>query len=374
MYVKGVGMTKFGMQLTSTNAMAYEAAMEAINDADMSIDDIQAIVVSNVDTAINGESQRHYGSVLASILKKKVPIIRVPAVCGGGGAALWTALRLKYDNIMVLSSDKIAANTTPAITEEILQAAEKVWEQDEGMIFPAANALVAQQYMAKYDATTDDLALVALKNHEHAFLNPKARFYKKKVTLEKIKASPIVASPLRLYDCSVSVNGAAAIILSNEKTDVKIAGSGLATDYLAAFDRDDMTTWNATKEAAAQAYKQANCTPQDIDVAEVHDAFTIVELIAYEDLGFAKKGEGATLIRDGTTKIGGKLPVNTSGGLKAKGHPISPTGVSQAVEIVNQLRNKCGERQVANAKRGLTQNIGGAGGTISVHIFEKVAA
>jgi len=161
------------------------------------------------------------------------------------------------------------------------------------------------------------------------------------------------------------------MILSNDKTDVKITGSGLSTDYLSAFDREDMTTWNATKNAAAQAYKDASCSPEDIDVAELHDAFTIVELIAYEDLGFAKKGEGAKLIQNGTTTLDGKLPVNTSGGLKAKGHPISPTGISQAVEIVNQIRGNCDDRQVSNVKRGLTQNIGGAGGTISVHIFEK---
>jgi acetyl-CoA C-acetyltransferase len=210
-----------------------------------------------------------------------------------------------------------------------------------------------------------------LKNHENAFLNPKAKFYKKKVTLDTIKKSPIVASPLRLFDCSITVDGAASCILSKDKSDVEIIASSLYTDYLSTFERDDMVTWNAIKNAADAAYKQANLKPKDIDLVEIHDAFTIVELVSYEDLGFAEKGHGQELIRDGTVKLDGKLPVNTSGGLKAKGHPISPTGVAQIVELTEQLRGECKDRQVSNAKIGLAQNIGGAGGTVIVNILKK---
>lgn len=372
-YVKGVGMTKFGVQDRSTHDMSHEAIQQALGDSDIGLDEIDAVVVSTIDTKINDERQRMYGPVLSSLLKKQVPIIRVPAVCGGGGAAFWTALRLNYDNILVLGVDKILSNTTQLITKEIMNAGDNFWEQEEGLVFPAQNALVAQQHMLKYGTTHEDLLLIAHKNHHNGSLNPKARFYGKKVSLEEIKKAPAVASPFNLYDCSISVNGAAAVIISKDKTDIKVVGSALATDYLAPFEREDMTIWNGTVKAGKEAFKQADVDTKDIDVAELHDAFSIVELIAYEDLGFCKKGEGKELIRSGYTNLDGKMPVNTSGGLKARGHPISPTGVAQIVEIIDQLRNRCGERQVNNPKLGLTHNVGGAGGTTTVHIFKKIA-
>ncbi len=365
-------MTKFGVEDKTTHSMAFEAINLALDDSNMNMGDIDAVVVSTVDTKINEERQRMYGVVLSSMLKKQMPIIRVPAVCGGGGAAFWTALRLKYNNILVLGVDKVLAGPTPIITKEIMNAGDNFWEQEEGLVFPAQNALVAQQHMLKYGTTHDDLALIAYKNHHNGSLNPKARFYGKKVTLEDIKKSPIVATPFNLYDCSISVNGAAAVIISNEKSDIKVIGSALATDYLAPFERKDMTVWNGTVKAGKEAFKQAGVEPKDIDVAELHDAFSIIELIAYEDLGFCKKGEGKELIRQGHTTLDGKMPVNTSGGLKARGHPISPTGVAMIVEIVDQLRNRCGERQVKDAKLGLTHNVGGAGGTTTVHILRKI--
>ena len=263
---------------------------------------------------------------------------------------------------------------TDAITDEFMMAAESKWEQQEGFNFPAQNAIVAQEYLRKFPETImDDLALIAFKNHQYGFLNPAAYFYKKKVTLDEIKNSPLVASPLRLYDCSISVDGSSACIISKDKTDVELAGSGLYCDYLPPFEREDTTTWDATVLSSKEAYKQAGIDAKDIDVAEVHDAFTIVELLAYEDLGFAKKGEGAKLIRDGTVNIDGRFPVNTSGGLKARGHPISPTGIAQIYEIAKQLRGQAGDRQVSRRKYGMAQNIGGAGGSISVHILRKIA-
>ncbi|MBW2989863.1 thiolase family protein [Candidatus Woesearchaeota archaeon] len=372
-YLKGAGMTKFGVQDASTHSLAYEAVSLALEDSGMTMKDIDAAVVSTVDTKINDERQRMYGPVLSSLLKKRAPIIRVPAVCGGGGAAFWTALRLKFNNVLVLGVDKVLSAPTSLITKEIMNAGDNFWEQEEGLIFPAQNALVAQQHMLQYGTTHDDLSRIAYKNHSNGRLNPKARFYGKKVTMEDIKKSPIIASPFNLYDCSISVNGAAAAVISDDKSDIEVKGSALATDYLAPFERENMAVWNATVESGREAFGQAGIGPWDIDVAELHDAFSIVELIAYEDLGFARKGEGAKLIRDGTMELDGKLPANTSGGLKARGHPISPTGVAQIVEIAGQLRGLCGERQVSGAKWGLAHNIGGAGGTTSVSIFRKAA-
>jgi len=189
--------------------------------------------------------------------------------------------------------------------------------------------------------------------------------------MDMITKSPIVASPLRLFDCSIPCNGAAAVIISKEKTRIEIAGSGLSTSKLTSFEREDMTSWNSSINAAKIAYNQANITPKDIGIVEIHDAFTPVELISYEDLGFCKKGKGVNLIRDGTTKINGKLPVNTSGGLKAKGHPISATGVSQIYELFLQLSGEAGKRQVDNIDYGLAHNIGGAGCISSVHILKR---
>ena len=182
MYIKGVGMTKFGMQTKTSHELVYEATLEALDDAESKMDDIDAIVVSAIDTESNGERQRLFSSVLSSILKKKVPILTLTAVCGGGGAAIWTANKLDFNNVLVVGVERVLTNNSMLVTDEIMMAAERIYEQAEGLNFPAQNALVAQQYMLKHGATTDDFALVAYKNHQNAFLNPKARFYKKKVT------------------------------------------------------------------------------------------------------------------------------------------------------------------------------------------------
>jgi acetyl-CoA C-acetyltransferase len=376
MYIKGVGMTKFGIQDEPSVKMVYEAVIEALDDCDMSMEAIDAIVISNNDILSNGERQRHSTSILSSLFQKKIPIISVPAGCAGGGTALWTATKIQksgnFNNMLVIGFEKMVSNLSKRATDEMMMGTERIYEQTEGLNFPAENALVAQQYMAKYDSTSHDLALVALKNHENAYNNPKARFYKKKVSIEDIKNSPVVASPLRLLDCSIPANGASAMVLSLEKTDIEIVGCAEESDYLAPFEREDITSWDASRIAAEDAYKQANISSGDIDIAELHDAFTPVEIISYEDLGFCKKGEGKNLIRNEITKLNGKLPVNTSGGLKAKGHPISATGISQIYEIAKQMRNQCGKRQVDNVKYALAQNIGGAGSTVSVHILKKV--
>ena len=373
MYIKGVGMTKFGVSSKFSHQLAYEATQEALKDADMSFNDIDAIVCSTLEWFFSIEKQRHFASLLSSMFQTHKPIVRVPAACGGAGAALWFANQLEYDNVLVVGAEKLMAGKTESITDEFMMAAESKWEQIEGLSFPAQNALVAQEYMRKYpETTTDHLALIALKNHSNAFLNPKAKFYGTKVSLEKIKESPIVASPLRLYDCSISVDGSAAVILSKDKTDIELAGSDLCTDYMPTFERQDNTTWNASVISSNNAYKQAGIEASDIDVAELHDAFTSVELIAYEDLGFAEKGKAYKKIEEGYFNLDGKVPVNTSGGLKAKGHPVSATGLAQVHELVNQLRGQAGDRQINAPKTGLAQNIGGAGGTVSCHVLRKI--
>ncbi|MBI2655782.1 thiolase family protein [Candidatus Woesearchaeota archaeon] len=356
MYIKGVGMTKFGIQGGTSQELVYEAAMEALDDADIKLEDIDAIVSSIVDSESNGERQRGFSSVISSIFKKKIPIITTSAVCGGGGAALWTANRLDYDNVLVMGVERLLSNNSQNTTHEIMMAGERIYEQAEGLIFPAQNALVAQQYMLKYGATTDDFALVALKNHQNAFYNPKARFYRKEVTLKHL-----------------SVNGAAAAVLTKQETDINIVSSSLYTDRLSTFESEDMTSWEATRLAANDSYRQAGICPSDIDIVEIHDAFTPVEVISYEDLGFCKKGEGKNMIRKGITNYDGELPVNVSGGLKAKGHPISATGIAQIYELARQMRGHAEGRQVDDVKYALAQNIGGAGSTVSVHILKKVS-
>ncbi len=375
MYIKGVGMTKFDYSDKPWWSFVYEATMEALEDAKMKISGIDAIVLSAISSAAGGEHQTHKVSLLSDLFKTNVPIIELPSVCAGGGVAAWAANRLGFKNVLAVSGERLVNNPSEVTTDWIMSAAERVIEQTEGMLFPVQNVLVWQQYMQKYGATMDDLALVSFKNHQNAALNPKAYYYQRPVSLEDIKKSPVVASPFRLMDCSLSVNGGAAVILSQEKSDVEIIGSSMATDYLLTFGRGMITHFKATRIAAAKVYQQAKIKPQQIDVAEVHDAFTSVELFSYEDLEFAPIGKGANLIREGKVNLTGQLPVNPSGGLKAKGHPISVTGLAQIYEITNQLRGKCQDRQVKHQGKlpqiGLCHNIGGAGGSVTIHILKK---
>ena len=368
-------MTKFDYSQKPWWQFAFEASLEALEDAKMKISDIDAIVLSAISSAAGGEHQTHKASLLSDLFKTNVPIVEVSAVCAGSGVAFWTGLHLQGPkNILVVSGERVVNDRGETVTDYILSAAERVIEQSEGMLFPVQNALLWQQYMLKYGATMDDLALIAFKNHQNAALNPKAYYYKRPVSLEDIKNSPVVASPFRLFDCSLSVNGGAAAIISKEKSNVEVVGSALATDYLLTFGREEITSFPAARLAAKKAYQEAGLSPKDIQVAELHDAFTSVELFSYEDLGFAEIGKGAELIRSGQLNLGGKLPINTSGGLKAKGHPISVTGLAQVYEIVNQLRGKCDQRQVRPAPRiGLCHNVGGTGGSVTVHVLKKVS-
>jgi acetyl-CoA C-acetyltransferase len=237
--------------------------------------------------------------------------------------------------------------------------------------------MIARMHIHKYGTTSEQLADVAVKNHLNGSMNPISQ-YKKKITRESVLNSIMVADPLHIFDCSPITDGAAALVLApaeiaHKYTDnpIYIKASAQASDTIALHDRRDITTLDATVAAGKRAYDMANLRPEDIDVAEVHDCFTIAEICAIEDLGFVKKGEGGKYTEDGYTAVDGQIPVNTSGGLKSCGHPVGATGVKQAVEIVHQLRGEAGKRQVENAEIGMTHNVGGSGATAVVHILSN---
>ena len=376
MNITGVGRTKFGILSKSLVELTYEAMFNAIEDSPLDINDIDAIYVSNfLGGPLNG--QLHFNSIIASLLPSiNIPIIRIETACASSSVAFNQALNSlkKMPNIMIIGVEKMTGTKLMSPTDAIAMAGDHEIDFEQGLIFPAAYALIAQQYMQKYGVTHDILELVSYINHVNANRNPLAHFYHKEVTREMIKNSQMVASPLNLFDCSPLSDGAVAIIISDKKhadRDIRILSSRIATDTISLTQRADMTSFLATKIAGAQAYKDAGITPKKIDVVEVHDCFTISELLALEDLGFCAPGESSTMIENGDILLDGALPVNPDGGLKANGHPIGATGLAQIFEIVAQLRLEAGSRQVADPEIGLTQNIGGIGGTCGITILGK---
>jgi acetyl-CoA C-acetyltransferase len=273
--------------------------------------------------------------------------------------------------------EKMTHRSTPEVTEFLAMASDFPFEQWHGITFPGLYALMATAHMHKYGTTEVQLAHVAVKNHYNGSLNPKAHM-QKEITLEQALSSRVIAWPLKLFDCSLITDGASCVILTRPElarkytdTPVHLVGSGQASDTIGLYERDELTTLRAARLAAKQAYEMAGLKPEDIDVAEVHDCFTIAEIIAYEDLSFCKPGEGGRLAESGETTLKGRIPVNTSGGLKAKGHPVGATGTAQAYEIYLQLTGQAEKRQVADAEIGLTHNVGGSGATATVHIYRR---
>lgn len=377
MYIIGIGRTKFGVLNQNIPELAYESMLKALEDSTLSINDIDAIYVANF-CAGPFQNQLHLNSIISSLLpKSNIPIIRIETACAAAGSALYQAIisLSKFENVMVLGVEKMTNSDNLSASRNISAAGDRLLDQGEGLLFPASYALIAQQHMLKYGTTLDDLALVALKNHNNANLNELAHFYHKKVDMKIIKNSPVVCSPLRLFDCSPVSDGSAAVIISKSKKtdrDIKIVASSLSTDTISLCQRKDLTSFKAVKIAARDAYKQANVKPKDINIAEVHDCFTIAEIIAMEDLGFCKEGESKYMLREGRTKLEGEIPINTDGGLKAGGHPIGASGCAQIIEIVTQLRGEAGKRQIQDAEIGLTHNIGGIGGTAVIHILKNL--
>lgn len=377
------GSSKFGrLDGLYAREIFAEAAKEAF-DRCPNLDpkkDIEALFVGHMGESY--EHQGHMGAIAADWTGLlHVPATRTEAACASSGVALRAAicavLSGLHDVVMVGGVEKMTNRTTPEVTEYLAMASDFPFEQWNGVTFPALYALMATAHMHTYGTTEQQLAMVAVKNHYNGSLNPKAHM-QKTITLETALSSRVIAWPLKLYDCSLITDGASCLILTKPElakkytdTPVHIIGSGQASDAIGIYERRSLTSLVASRLAAKKAYEIADVKPQDIDLAEVHDCFTIAEIIAYEDLGFCKPGEGGDLIESGETKLDGKIPVNTSGGLKAKGHPVGATGAAQAYEIYLQLTGQAGKRQVANAEIGLTHNVGGSGGTAVVHIYKR---
>lgn len=375
-YIKGTGLTKFGEAWNKDlRDLAFEAGIKAIKDAKINLNEIDAIYVANMKA---GEfaGQDHLGALVSNIFNLDVPAFHIEAACASGGVAINQAyLALQsgaYKNILVLGVEKMTDQDAASTSKGLAGAADEEWEAHYGVTFPSLYAMIAIEHMRKYKTTRKDLALIACKNHHNATLNKYAQ-YQKEITVDNVLNATPVAEPLGLLDCSPITDGAAAVILSSDKkSEVKLIASEVSTSTLALHDRKDITALDATVKAAKKAYKSANIKPSNVDIAEVHDCFTIAEILAYEDLGFCKKGQGAQLIRSGKVNLDGKLPINTSGGLKACGHPVGATGVKQVIEIATQLSGKAGSRQAKkNLKYGLTHNIGGSGATAVVNILTK---
>ncbi|MFH0875913.1 MAG: thiolase domain-containing protein [archaeon] len=377
----GVGQTKFdSLWDRDIASLAVEAGYKAIQDANISKKDVEAIYGGTMTGGLF-VNQEHLGALLADFAGMSgIPSTRVEAACASGGLALRQGYidvaSGMHDIVVAGGVEKMTDLGVSAITKTLATAASSEWEGVQGATFPGLYAMIAKLHMHKYKTTEEQMAMCAVKNHKNALHNPFAQF-KKEITVEDVMKSSVVADPLKLLDCSPITDGAATVVLASEDvakkytdTPIWINGSGHAVDSISLHDRQDMTTLNSTIFAAKQALMQSKLTIDKIGCVEVHDCFTIAEITAIEDLGFCKKGEGGKFTQNGETEIGGKIAVNPSGGLKAKGHPIGASGIAQAIEIVHQLRGDAKGRQ-SNAEIGMTHNVGGSGATAIVHIFGR---
>lgn len=379
--VIAVGYTKVSEHWNlSIRELFTEAALMALNEA--SIGQIDALYIGNMFSGYC-QHQEHLGVLMADYIGlKSPPAVKVEAAGASGGMALRQGVQAVasglHDFVMVGGVEKMTDVLSTDITSALAMAADQEYEAFIGATFVALNAMVKRAYQHKYDVSDELIATLPVHCHEMASKNPYAQL-PFKISVEQVLSSPFIAEPLRLLECSPVGDGAAVLMLcplekAKDFTDtpIEIVGVGAATDTLALYQRDDLITFKATTEAAEMAYKMAHIKPDDVDVAEIHDAFSITGIISLEDLGFFEKGKAAEAISEGQIAPGGKVAVNTFGGLKARGHPIGATGVYQAVEVVKQLRGDAEKNQVEDAKIGLTQNVGGVGGTVTVHIFRRL--
>ncbi len=381
----GIGDTEFGeLWDMSFRDIGIQAGLAAVADANITSEQIDALYVGNMGAG-RFIDQEHIGALIADyagLARDHIPATRVEAAGASGGLALRQGFQAvasgMHDIVVVGGAEKMmdVSDVESAMIQS--SAADQEWETILGATFPALHALIARRHMHEHGTTREQLADVAVKNHKNGSLNPKAQF-QREIKRETVLSSPMVSSPLRIFDCAPSSDGAAAVVLcpldaakKYTEVPVEIVGSGQASDLLALHHRKDICTMEATKVAAKKAFDMAKLTTKDVDVAEVHDNFTISEVLAIEDLGFFKKGEGGRATEAGLTALEGEIAVNTSGGLKARGDPIGATGLAQAVEIVTQLRGKAGKRQVKDATVGLSHNVGGTGGTVVVHLYRRV--
>lgn len=383
--VIGVGLTKFGeLWDKSFRQLTAEAGSKAILDSGITGKDIDGLYIGSMSSG-RFVGQEHVGALVADasgFSHLHIPATRLEGACASGSLALrqgYLSIASGVNDVVVVGGiEKMNDVGGSAATETLATASDQEWEAFFGATFPGLYAMIAKRHMHEFGTTKEDLAHVAVKNHANGAKNPYAQ-YQKEISLEMAMNAAPVAEPLGLMDCSPVTDGAAAVVLCAidrinefEGKPAKIIASGQASDTLSLHGRRDITTLDATVYAAKMAYKQANLQPKDIDFAEVHDCFTIAEICAIEDLGFVKKGEGGKAVQNKITTFDGTIPVNTSGGLKSKGHPVGATGVAQIVELTKQLRGEADKRQLKDARYGLAHNVGGSGATCVVHIMEAM--
>ncbi|MEK0318513.1 MAG: thiolase domain-containing protein [Nitrosopumilus sp.] len=379
--VLGAGSTKYGRLDDSISDITIQASVDAIESAGIEPKEIKAGYISNVFGV--ADKQVHLGPVVMSNLGiSERPSLTIESACGSGSVSFREAFANVYagfyDVVLVTGVEKVTHTGTDWTTTYFSYCSDFFYEGGAGASFPGLFASMARAYLTEFKATEEDFAQVAVKNHENGLLNPKAHL-RKKITVDDVMKSAVVASPLKLYDCCPFSDGASSVIICSEKFAkehskdyIQVIGSGRGGSPAALQGREHLTTIPSTKIASEAAYKMAGITPKDIDFAEVHDCFTIAEILDTEDLGFFEKGQGVQAVREGQTKRNGQIPINPSGGLKSKGHPIGATGVGQIVEVFDQLTGKAGERTIKDAKIGLTQNFGATGASCAVHIFQSV--
>jgi acetyl-CoA C-acetyltransferase len=387
--VIGCGMTKFGRHDNKTLMdLLVEASLKALEDSGIH-NSIDSVYVSSM---LAGELTHQ--TAVATALTDQLGLLpaaaeRIENGPASGGSALKNGFLAVasgfYDIVLVTGGEKMRHVPGDRITDLVATMTHPQGEYVQGVTLPSLAAMFTRLYMSKYGVTSEDMARVAVKNHSNALMNPYAHIHSK-ITLDGILFSkeaemnnPVIADPLRLYDfCPVS-DGAASIVLCSydkakkmTKKPIKVAGFGQATDTLAVHEREDPTTLKAVRLASAKAFEMAKLKPDDIKVAELHDAFTILEIAESEEAGFFKKGQGHIALRNGETSLNGKLPINTSGGLKARGHPVGGTGISQFVELTWQLRGEAGDRQVKDADKAFCCNFGGFGNNVTAFILSGV--
>lgn len=379
--VVGIGKTPFGAFADrDLRSLAVEAISHALKDANLTPPAIEAFYLGNF-AGPSFTGQNHLAPYIGTAAGfEQIPCTRFEDACASSGSAFFHAWQSVaagiYDTVMVAGVEKMTSQSTPRVTEILAGAGDMAGEGPAGATFPALFGMIARRHMHQYGTTREQLAAVAVKNHANGAMNPLAHM-RKVITIEQALAGRPIAEPLTLYDCSLVSDGAAAVVIIplerakdlNPKF-ARVLAVVQTSDHVALDSKADITEFPAVKAAAQKAYALAGLRPQDLEVAELHDCFTIAEIVASEDLGFVEKGDGGPFAAAGCTAITGRIPINTSGGLKSKGHPVGATGVGQICDVVMQLRGEAGERQVARHRIGLAQNLGGSGATCVVTILE----
>jgi acetyl-CoA C-acetyltransferase len=376
--ILGIGQTKIGEHWEkSLREIGGDAAFAAMQDA--GIDKVDSLFVGNMLSPIVS-AQNQLGTFFADWIGLwKQEAVKIEAACGSGAAAFRAGLMAvasgDVESALVVGVEKMSDKAGRDVTAGLATAADADYEVDQGISFVGINALVMRRYMHEFGWKHEGFAPFSINSHANAMHNPYARLHEK-ITVEKFEKSSMVATPINLLDASPTGDGAAAIVIvpaekAARQPQIIVAASAAATDTIAVHSRKDPMFLQAAYLSSKRAYEMAGVTPEDIDVFELHDAFSIMSALSLEASGFAERGQGVRLALDNEISIQGRVPVCTRGGLKARGHPVGATGVYQLVEVVQQLRGECGKTQVDGARIGMAQNIGGSGATILTHILLK---